>query len=424
MTAEHANLGVLDTTATDLGCAFSWEQVHRVRPRAPLSCRGCGGGLQAKVSKLGLRFFAHDAAVSDCPLNGESAAHRLLKSALAGAIRQAGWTAELEVAGTGWRADVLALSPDGTRRVAWEAQLATATRDELAARTTTMLGELDGVCWVTDKDAIWLCQVPSARVAYAEDQTLTVVDGVARFVPGWCDRRDHCESWGQHGYYRRDPGPCPGHGDWQDPERLTLVDLVAAVCADRVRPHEVSAFRRSSSPRYPVGKVVWTARRYVQQEAEQLDATAAVEARTTAARVEQSEHEARIAALLARQQALVLPTIEIVHRETGVSPRVGGPDPKWAMGLPVHVGGEEHLGGTAHAVISPVASRIDQRLRRRFAPLLLVVADERERKRVAAVCDPKQRIVVVPVGVATTPAPAVSGGISVQQAVRTLVWGS
>jgi hypothetical protein len=41
-------------------------------------------------------------------------------------IRAAGWHAELEVAGDGWRADVHAASPDGQRRTAWEAQLACA----------------------------------------------------------------------------------------------------------------------------------------------------------------------------------------------------------------------------------------------------------------------------------------------------------
>ena len=141
--------------------------------------------------------------------------------------------------------------------------------------------------------------------------------------------------------------------------------------------------------------------------------------RSRAARTKQSEHAARIVELLARQQALVLPTVELVHRETGIYPRVAeGPrDPKWAMGVPVHVAGD------AYAVISPVAGRIDRRLRHSFASLLLVVADEKERKRVAAVCDDKQRIVVLSVSVPSTPRPAASNGISVQQAVRTLVWG-
>ncbi|SFY44908.1 hypothetical protein OH786_00140 [Streptomyces atratus] len=50
---------------------------------------------------------------------------RLLgKLEMAGAIRAAGWFAELEVAAAdgSWRADVMATSPDGERRMAWEAQ--------------------------------------------------------------------------------------------------------------------------------------------------------------------------------------------------------------------------------------------------------------------------------------------------------------
>ena len=90
MTALHAELGVLDATCAGLAAAMSWEQVHKVRPRAPLTCRGCGHGMQAKVSKLRLRFFAHDATVSRCPNNGERSERRLLKRALAEAIRAAG----------------------------------------------------------------------------------------------------------------------------------------------------------------------------------------------------------------------------------------------------------------------------------------------------------------------------------------------
>ncbi len=133
LVALHAELGPLDATLEDLGSAAAWDQVHRVRPRAPLTCRGCGQGLQAKVSKLGLRFFAHDAATAGCPSNGETPAHRLLKSVLAAAIRSAGRTAELEVPGDGWRTDVLGVSPDGHRRVAWEAQLASALCHEEVA---------------------------------------------------------------------------------------------------------------------------------------------------------------------------------------------------------------------------------------------------------------------------------------------------
>lgn len=126
-------------------------------------CRECAASVHAKQSSLGQRFFAHDVG-SSCPASGESVAHRLLKTELAAAIRDAGWVAELEVPGTGWRADVLAASPDGARRVAWEAQLASATVADLQERTDTMRAELDAVCWVTDQDVPWMRQVPSLRL--------------------------------------------------------------------------------------------------------------------------------------------------------------------------------------------------------------------------------------------------------------------
>ncbi len=86
------------------------------------------------MSKLGLRFFPHEACGRCCPSNGgETPAHRLLKSELAAAIRSAGWTGELEVSGDGWRTDVLGVSPDGHRQVAWEAQLASALCHEEVA---------------------------------------------------------------------------------------------------------------------------------------------------------------------------------------------------------------------------------------------------------------------------------------------------
>jgi competence protein CoiA len=47
---------------------------------------------------------------------------------------------------------VLATSPDGARRIAFEAQLAAATVEDLTERTATMGADDVEVCWVTDKD--------------------------------------------------------------------------------------------------------------------------------------------------------------------------------------------------------------------------------------------------------------------------------
>jgi peptidoglycan/LPS O-acetylase OafA/YrhL len=108
---------VLDVTRPDLGVGLSWQANHLVQPRAPLSCRACGGLLRVEVSPLGQRFLTHDAARRDCSFTGESIAHRMLKSA------------------RNWRADLLASSPYGKRRVAWKAQLAGQHDDDTAART-------------------------------------------------------------------------------------------------------------------------------------------------------------------------------------------------------------------------------------------------------------------------------------------------
>jgi competence protein CoiA len=108
------------------------------------------GSLHAKVSQRGLRFFAHDAAHRDCPLAGETIEHRLLKSALAAAVRLTGWHAALEATAPdrSWRADVMATSPDGARRAAWEAQLSRQHEDDTTARTARYAADGIEVIWV------------------------------------------------------------------------------------------------------------------------------------------------------------------------------------------------------------------------------------------------------------------------------------
>lgn len=50
MRPEH---GRIDATAQGLGCDWSWSAIHRVQPRAPLTCPECGHGLRTKVSRRG-----------------------------------------------------------------------------------------------------------------------------------------------------------------------------------------------------------------------------------------------------------------------------------------------------------------------------------------------------------------------------------
>lgn len=184
--ALHPEAGRIDATLEDLGCGLAWSAVYRVRPRVALRCPECGYGVHAKVSAKKLRHFAHDPGrPADCAWLNESLEHHLLKLELATAIRTAGWHAELEVRapdGT-WRADVLASSQDGTRRVAWEAQLSPITDEDLQARTDRYESAGIGVCWVSPAERVpWLGVVPSIQVADpGEGRTWTVADGAAGF---------------------------------------------------------------------------------------------------------------------------------------------------------------------------------------------------------------------------------------------------
>ncbi|MEU0726210.1 hypothetical protein [Streptomyces sp. NPDC006140] len=95
------------------------------------------------------------------------------------------------------------------------------------------------------------------------------------------------------------------------------------------------------------------------------------------------DHEAAIHALLERQAALEKPAFEFVRRETGVHPFVeDGGAAEFAMGVPVYVG------VTPYGVICPVASRVAA-IRDRLAALVVFVASERERRRIAAHAPPR-----------------------------------
>lgn len=157
--------------------------------------------------------------------------------------------------GAGWRADVLATSPDGTTRMAWEAQLAAATIDELTSRTAAMAADHVSVCWVTDKDRPFIGHVPSIRIhATGPDEAARagqrVIDGAGTFEPDWCEPRSQCQIWAQHGYYGRDEGPCSGHGRWGRPETpLPLSAFVGHVgCATHTPAPQLTHHLRQVVP--------------------------------------------------------------------------------------------------------------------------------------------------------------------------------
>lgn len=394
LTAQHAQAGVLDATVDPLGEGTSWEAIHRARPRAPLTCRECGHGLHAKLSPRGLRFFAHDGAAPACSLVGETMAHRLLKLQLASAIREAGWYAELEVAGDGWRADVLATSPDGARRMAWEAQLAQITIDELQERTTRMRASGVPVCWVTDHDRPWIGAVPAIQIALPTDPgsaDAQIIDGAAVFRESWCPHR-RCENDGGA------PGPCPGHGWWGlVPDAVNLETFVAGVLAGTIRPHQVAVRQYLRLP--AAARIVWTTRQHVDTERAQVEASARRRERDELAAAEHERHLAAIAAKLARQQALTAPAVDLVGREARGYVGVRDATPEWAMGVPLFV----H--DMPQGVVSPVVSRVSAEVRARFRGLTLFVATEAERRALARACSHAQRIVLFEVEIPTEPRP-------------------
>jgi competence protein CoiA len=179
----------LDATQDDLGCGMSWASMHRVRPRAPLTCPECGQSVQAKVSPGRLRFFAHDRTAATCALSRETLEHHLLKLELTTAVREAGWYATLEVSSTPrtWRADVLATSPDGSSRMAWEAQLSPITIDDIAERTAKFRADGVPVCWTSTVDRPWLGAVPSVLVKSPPHPSnpWSVRAGIVQFTEAW-----------------------------------------------------------------------------------------------------------------------------------------------------------------------------------------------------------------------------------------------
>jgi competence protein CoiA len=225
--------------------------------------------MTAKRSPLGLRYFAHQPGAPECALAGESLAHHLLKLELAQAARQAGWHADMEVAGPDrtWRADVLAIHPAGGRRIALEAQLAAITLEDVQERTRRMAVDQVPSLWVTDRESCpWLGRVPSIRVHAAGDGPLAVVDGVARFNSG-------SQRWA--------PVPCP------------LPQFTAWLLNERIVWH----LRASLS-------WVWTAPAYQAVEAEAVEQARVEEERRAArARRAQQQRDHRRGEIAARNTA-------------------------------------------------------------------------------------------------------------------------
>lgn len=348
--ARLDDVGVLDATMPDLGAAgVGWEQLHRVRnPRPPLTCVGCGRGVHAKVSPapLTLRYFAHDAAASDCALAGESAAHRALKAALAAAVRSAGWHAELEVPGPGWRADVLASAPDGDRRVAWEAQLSGISVDDISARTETLRAGGLEVCWVARRPVAWLGRVPAVQLspipaATNVEDRFDVVDGLNRFVRRWCEPATRCAIRGRKRLF---PGKCVGHNRWEPVTGMTLERFVGLHCAGQLLQHQPCAGLTPAQERARLrrGPWTWTAEHYVLAEHNRLPdhpETGPAPPRDAPAGDWRAQWRSALHAREERMDALTEPVISYFERTRSVRPHLDpGARRQFADGVPVYIG--------------------------------------------------------------------------------------
>ncbi|MFF1400450.1 competence protein CoiA [Streptomyces sp. NPDC058287] len=237
--AAHAEWGTVFAHLPDLGCGRSWEAVWKAKPAAPIVCDECRHAMYAKASRTGLRFFAHAPGAPTCALGVESVAHHLLKLELAGAARDAGAHAELEVPGPGgtWRADVLATDPTGSWKTALEAQLAPITATEITARTARMRADNVSSIWFSDRPRPpWLGAVPSVRLATNDTgQGPVVAEGLVKFD-------------GRH---------------WTAAPQVAVADFLRWVFTGKVIPHTPRA-----SLAYPLRALpqVFTAPQYIKSE--------------------------------------------------------------------------------------------------------------------------------------------------------------
>jgi competence protein CoiA len=142
----------------------------------------------AAVSSAGLRFFRHYRRPDSCALTGETAEHLRLKRGLLAAVRAvAGWRAEAEVPGQGWRADVLATGPDG-RRIAFEVQVSRIDADEAQERTRRLAASGVEACWFMVRRnslaaARGLAGLPRAAVMLSDDTETQVTAFAEAFDP-------------------------------------------------------------------------------------------------------------------------------------------------------------------------------------------------------------------------------------------------
>ncbi len=317
LTAIGAHSQLLDSTCCD---SDTWAGIHKVHPRAELSCRDCDTPMHAKVSPSGLRFFAHDSLQPGCPSLGESAAHLELKRAIALAIRSIGCRAVLEAVPAGediggWRADVLGISPSG-RRIAFEAQLAGMTIEEGRQRTDRYAADGVGCVWVSSKNASWMTALPSCHVL-AADGPLTADRGLARLAT---------------------KGPL---ARWEQAEPVEFRKVALGLLTSRIEVVSDYSYAETSGDRsYFIRDAVLLVghedvRRLASLRAAERDAKARLREAQERTRLDHARHSANLMALYERQQRVLQQALaQAASNLRGGEIRLGVPPKPWDGAFP------------------------------------------------------------------------------------------
>lgn len=106
-----------------------WQDLRSKTDEIQFPC--CNARVVLKRSPLGTKFFAH-ARKGKCATAPETPEHLLAKDIIARTAIECGWTAETEVKGPGWIADVMVSR--GTVRLAFEVQLSRQSLENTKAR--------------------------------------------------------------------------------------------------------------------------------------------------------------------------------------------------------------------------------------------------------------------------------------------------
>lgn len=346
-----------------------WAAIYKVRPRVLLRCRECQHRMRAKQSKAALRFFAHDPGAPNCSSSGEGPEHRRLKALIVDAIRAAGWDAEPEVSGEGWRADVLASNPADGRRIAFEVQLAAMTAFDGQKRTATYAASGVETVWLTSRIAGWLYALPGLQVAEVGDETLAVVRGcLARSMTRW---------------YRPQ--------DFRFGRFLELL-FADALTIGKIGWHEESVPRGTNMVQraWPQASA-WVKREHwapFHLAAEQLKRRRAVEMKNHAIEMEIRAEQRRVSQI----------AMELAYKEVRYSAWVGSmrgsgegkSDNYYAGGVPIF-----ETGPRVWAVVCPFPEEV-RRAPRRWSSTRIFVGSERERNRLVPILGANASIYVLP----------------------------